>query len=362
VAAVAAAALLAALLAGCGSAPAAPAADVPVPVPEPATSTAAPAGSPAPVIPDNTCVQSYPAMSPMPAPGHMPAGSTMAAIQRRGYLIAGVDQDSYAWGYPNPSPTGFGDAYLGFDIDVLHAIAYAIFGDPDKIHFVPVTQDYRMGAANEGIVDVVADSITINCRRVHEVTFSIDYFDAAEELLVPRSDTAISVTLDSGNIPRIHGLAGGKVCTVGTTTSVQNLAELAKADGFRIVLADNWSDCVALMQQGDVQAFSTDNSILGGIAAEDPYLKLVGQGFSYEPHGIAFPMVDPYSRGDREFVSFVNGVLIGLERTTARCPEPPASTDRSCWDTLYRRWVQTGRPPAPPVPRVTPSPSFPAEG
>jgi polar amino acid transport system substrate-binding protein len=119
------------------------------------------------------------------------------------------------------------------------------------------------------------------------------------------------------------------------------------------------------MQQGDVQAFSTDNSILGGIAAEDPYLKLVGKGFSYEPHGIAFPMVDPHSPGDKEFVSFVNGVLLGLEsRANTWCPQPPAAKDKSCWATLYRKWVQPQLGPSagPPVPRFTPSPSFPAAG
>jgi len=343
----AAAVLAAMLLAGCGTASLVTATNVTVPAPEPVTSMAPPSGSPAPVPTSSACLASVPTMSPMPAPGHMPAGSTMAAIQTRGYLLAGVDQDSYDWGYPNPSLSpGPGQSYLGFDVDVLHAIAYAIFGNPDAIHFVPVTQDFRIGAASQGIVDVVADSITITCARAKQVHFSIDYINAAQELLVQRDNTTISVTLDSRNVPHVNGLVGRKVCTVGTTTSVQNLTALAKVDGFSVVLADNWSDCLVLLQQGDVQAFSTDDTILGGIEAEDPYLKLAGDPFSYEPHGLAFPLTDPYSANDTEFISFVNGVVLGLEshETSGYCPVPRLSSDASCWAALYRTWVKVQLP------------------
>lgn len=351
-----AAALVAALTVGCGQTAARPAANVPaanvtVPTPQPSVSLAKPAGMLVLVLPSSSCQASAPAMSPMPAPGQMPAGTTMAKIFIRGYLIAGVDQDSYAWGYPNPSPSqAAGESYVGFDIDVLHAIAQAIFGHANDIRFVPVTQDFRMGAANQGIVNVVADSITINCDRANQVHFSVNYFDAGQELLVPRDNNTIRVTSDSRHIPHVHGLVGGKVCAVRSTTSTQNLTALAKADGFSVVNARNWSDCLVLLQQNTVQAVSTDNSILGGIAAEDPYLKLVGPKFSYEPHGLAFPQQDRYSPGNAEFISFVNGVILGLESGAGKCPEPKATTDPSCWAALYRRWVEPQLGPVPPPP------------
>ena len=144
---------------------------------------------------------------------------------------------------------------------------------------------------------------------------------------MPRDNHTISVTLDARHVPHVHGLAGRKVCTVRSTTSTQNLTALAKADGFSVVDAPNWSDCLVLLQQNTVQAVSTDNSILGGIAAEDPYLKLVGPKFSYEPHGLAFPQQDRYSPGNAEFISFVNGVILGLEsKAGGTCPEPRATS------------------------------------
>jgi polar amino acid transport system substrate-binding protein len=354
----AAAGLVAILAAGCGatSAPqlAVPTPPAAAPVTEPVVLKSSPAARPEP-----DCPTTVPAMSPLPKPGQMPPGTTMARIKKRGFLIAGVDQDSYRWGYPNPSPTaGPGEAYLGFDIDILHALAYAIFGNPDKIGFLPVTQDFRMGAAYEGIVDVVADSITITCPRSQQVRFSIDYFDAGQRLLVQRGNQSVSVAPGPDHKLHISGLRGQKVCTVNTTTSVTNLTSVAKSDGFTVIGAGNWSDCLVLLQQHAVQAISTDNTILGGLEAEDPGLSLVGQPFSHEPHGLAFPKSDLYSATNAEFVSFANGVIRGLEsRADGWCPEPRTASEMSCWAALYDKWVgpQLGLPaPTPPSPLYPP--------
>ena len=79
--------------------------------------------------PPSNCTASYPPPSPMPTPGHMPAGSWMAHIYARGYLIAGVDQNTYLWAYRDPV-TG---QLEGFDIDMLEQVNQAIFGaDPRR--------------------------------------------------------------------------------------------------------------------------------------------------------------------------------------------------------------------------------------
>ena len=79
--------------------------------------------TPTPPLPTN-CTASDPPLSPMPDSGQMPAGSWMAHIQARGYLIAGVAQDTYLWAYRNP-----GTAQLeGFDVDMLEQVNQAIFG------------------------------------------------------------------------------------------------------------------------------------------------------------------------------------------------------------------------------------------
>ncbi|MEV8038830.1 transporter substrate-binding domain-containing protein [Streptomyces sp. NPDC086182] len=348
--------LAAALVGGCGGGGTAAKSAESVPSPMPSISTVPPSGSPSP-IGKRECQASVGAMSPMPGPGHMPSGSTMHAIQKRRYLIAGVDQDSYAWGYPNPSPSApRGEEYQGFDIDMLHAVAQAIFGDPDAIRFVPVGQDYRLGASYQGIVDIVASSITITCDRKKQVRFSVNYFDGTQGLLVPTGNNSIRVRT-TAHVPHVEGLKGGKVCTVGTTTSVQNLRALEQDGHFTVVLARNWSDCLVLIQQGSVQAVSTDTTILAGLAAEDPYLKLAPGVFSDEPHGLAMPLQDPASKDNEQFVSFVNGVIARLKaKAPSWCPQPRASGDGSCWAAMYRTWIepQLGKSSGPPAPEYSP--------
>ena len=57
-----------------------------------------------------------------------------------GYLTVGVDQDSYLFGYRNPAPAAGQPPVVGFDIDVLHRVAQAIFGDPNRIHYQLISQ------------------------------------------------------------------------------------------------------------------------------------------------------------------------------------------------------------------------------
>jgi len=85
-----------------------------------------------------------------------------------------------------------------------------------------------------------------------------------------------------------------------------------------------------LLQQGDVAAISTDDSSLAGLAAQDPWTKIVGPRFSSEPYGLAI------SRQHSDFVRFVNGVLQQL-RANGR------------WAASYARWVGTPVPAPPPA-------------
>ena len=98
---------------------------------------------------------------PLPSPGAMPPGSTMAAIAERGRLIAGVDQNTYLFGFRNPA-TG---QLEGFDIDIAREIARAIFGDPDRIQLRVLNANQRESALQSGEVDVVVRTYSITCAR-----------------------------------------------------------------------------------------------------------------------------------------------------------------------------------------------------
>jgi polar amino acid transport system substrate-binding protein len=303
---VAMAAGLALVVAGCGSS--SPSATPPVTAPSVSPAGAeAYTGGPGPTNGTGAnCTPSLPALAPLPAPGAMPAGSFEATVAQRGYLIAGVDDNTYLWGYRDPA-TG---SLSGFDIDMLHQISQAIFGNPDKIHFVVVPNADRIADVQSKQVDIVAETMTITCDREKSVDFSTVYYQAGQTLLVP----------DGSAIKSDRDLGGQRVCATSGSTSLQNLAALKVAPPMHIVQVANQTDCLVMLQQGQVDAVSTDDTILQGLAAQDPNVKLVGGNFTAEPYGMAISKAHP------DFVSFVNAVL-ARERSDGT------------WTAIYKKWL-----------------------
>jgi polar amino acid transport system substrate-binding protein len=257
----------------------------------------------------------------MPTPGQMPKGSYMAQIQARGYLKVGVDQNTYLWGYRDPV-TG---ELSGFDIDMLHQISDAIFGSTDLnyIHFVPVPNADRVQAVQEGKVDVLAETMTINCARENSIDFSTVYYEAGQKILVPTNSTI--------NGPQ--DLGGKRVCAPALSTSLQNLVKPGMPR-MQLWAANDTTDCLVMLQQGQVDAISTDDAILLGLAAQDPNTRITQQAFSSEPYGMAI------SKSHPDFTSFVNGVLAQVRAN-------------GTWTQIYNHYLQPaigGPAPAPPTP------------
>ena len=251
-------------------------------------------------------------------------GSFMARIRARGYLIAGVDQSTYHFGYLNPR-----DGQIeGFDIDMLHAISAAIFGNPDKIRYVSVSDAQRIPAVQSGEVDIVAHTMTITCDRLRDVDFSTVYFEAAQRVMVLRSLTAS----DLANVLTYYG----NVCATSTSTSLANIKAAAKRtpDIHHAVAVPYWTDCLVLLQQGVVAGISTDDSILAGLQAQDPETKIIGPAFAPQPYGLAISKTHP------DFVRFVNAVLARMRADGQ-------------WAAIYKHWVGSSVP-APPVAHYLP--------
>ena len=248
----------------------------------------------------------------LPPPGQMPAGSTMARIQARGRLVAGVDQNSYLMGFRNP----FSGELEGFDVDLAREVARAVFGDPGAIRFTVLTSEQRIPALERGEVDIVVRTMTATCERWRKVNFSTVYLQAGQRVLVP----------SNSEVTGIESLGGKRVCATKGSSSLANVATAASRPV--PVSVPNWTDCLVMLQQGQVDAISTDDTILAGFAAQDPYTKVVGPQFTAEPYGMAFP------KAAEDFVRFVNALL---ERLRAD----------GTWARIHQRWL--GEPPVPPV-------------
>jgi polar amino acid transport system substrate-binding protein len=241
-------------------------------------------------------------------------GSFMARIRARGYLIAGVDQSTYHFGYLNPR----NGKIEGFDIDMVRAVAAAIFGNPDKVQFKAISDAQRIPDVRSGAVDIVAHTMTINCERLQQVDFSTVYFDTGQRVLVEANSPARSLV----------DLGGKRVCATKGSTSIANI-RAAPSHPVPVPMSF-WTDCLVLLRQGDVAAISTDDSILDGLAAQDPWTKIVGPRFTSEPYGLAISKQHP------DFVRFVNAVLQRLRANGQ-------------WAASYAHWVGTPVPAPPPA-------------
>jgi polar amino acid transport system substrate-binding protein len=255
---------------------------------------------------------------PRPAPGAMPAGSTMAEIAKRGRLIVGVDQNTNLFGMRNPS-TGLIE---GFDIDVASEIARAIFGDPNLVVPRVVEARERESALKSGEVDLVVRTYSITCERKKEVAFSTTYFLAHQKILA----------VEGSGIHSVAELSGRRVCAVAGTTSLTRLLEIdPKPD---VTAVTSWTDCLVMLQQGQVDAISTDDAVLAGLKDQDQKnLEIVGDSMGDEPYGVGV------NKDHSDLVRFVNGVLDQMRVD-------------GTWERLYdaRLGSLLGPSPGPPTP------------
>jgi polar amino acid transport system substrate-binding protein len=288
-----------------------------IPTPAPISSTT-PAPSVTSAAPPAACGNPLASFAPSgtnPAPGAMSAGSYMAKIKDRGRLIAGVSSDTLLLGARNP----LNGQIEGFDIEMLKAVSKAIFGDPNRIEFRVITTAQRIPVLTDGSVDIVARAMTINCTRWQQIDFSTEYYLAGQKVLVAKGST----------VKAMEDLKGKKVCAPNGSTSMDKLKTFA---GLVPVGADTHTGCLVLFQQGKVDAITGDDTILAGLAAQDPYAVVVkAPAFTKEPYGLGIPKAHP------DFVKFVNGVLQQMRTDGA-------------WTAAYDTWLKAALGPAPAPP------------
>ena len=285
---------------------AAPTAGTSAPTPAPSATTTPPACNP---------LASFAPDGPNPAPGALPSTSYMAKIKARGRMIAGVSADTLLLGSRNPL-TG---QIQGFDIEMLKAVSKAIFGDPNKIEFRVITTAQRIPVLVDGSVDIVARAMTMNCTRWQQIDFSTQYYLAGQKVLVAKGSP----------VKAMEDLKGQRVCAPNGSTSMDKLKTFP---GLIPVGSDTHTGCLVLFQQGKVDAITGDDTILAGLAAQDPYAFVVkASAFTQEPYGLGI------SRKNPEFVKFVNGVL-----------EQMRSDGQ--WTTAYNTWLKAALGPAPTPP------------
>lgn len=220
------------------------------------------------------------------------AGTTMAEIAERGTITVGTKFDQPGFGL-----LGLEDTPEGFDVEVAKIIAAELGIAEEDIKWTESPSAVREQLIEDGDVDMVVATYTINDERKERITFAGPYYVAGQQLMVASDNDTITGPDDIKANPDM------KVCSVDGSTPAENIKQyLASPD--QLVTFDVYDKCADALSNGQVDIVTTDNVILLGFAAQsEGEFKLVGEQFTEEPYGIGI------AKGDVEFCEFINKTL-----------------------------------------------------
>ncbi|WP_271394624.1 glutamate ABC transporter substrate-binding protein [Neomicrococcus lactis] len=171
-----------------------------------------------------------------------------------------------------------GENYKGFDVDVARYVAKELGYAEDKIEWVSAPSANRENMLQNKQVDMIFATYSITDKRKESVAFAGPYFIAGQDLLVT-SDSDISGP---------EALNGKNLCSVTGSTSAQKVKDNYAAK-VNLQELPGYAECVTTMAGGSIDAVTTDDIILAGLAAQEAYkgkFKVVGQPFSTEKYGV----------------------------------------------------------------------------
>lgn len=217
------------------------------------------------------------------------AGTTMAELQEAGSITIGTKFDQPLFGLQGPD----GEP-VGFDVEMGKIIAAKLGIEAGDIDWIETVSENREPYIQDGRVDIVIATYTINDERKELIDFAGPYFNAGQMIM----------TLADSDIQSVEDLeaAGGSVCTASGSTPEQNIEE--NFPGITVSVAGAYGDCLEPLRNGQVDAVTTDNVILSGyVDQSDGDFELRGEPFTEEPYGIGL------AQGDDEFRDFINDVI-----------------------------------------------------
>jgi glutamate transport system substrate-binding protein len=236
-----------------------------------------------------------------PEAQEFPAGTTMAELQDAGEIVIGVKFDVPPFGFNNPQ-TG---EVEGFDVDLGRYIADRLGVEAT---FREATSDNRIPLLVDGTIDLILSTMTITEERDLEIDFSRPYYVANGDVLVP----------EDSDIRSLDDLNGNRVCTALGSTYQETIEREAPDADLRLI--DRYSECLELIQNGSVDAVSTDDVILTGMLVQDDTLQILGLEYTTEPYGAGIP------EGDAEFKRFIDESITEF-------------IDDGTWQENYDEWV-----------------------
>lgn len=220
------------------------------------------------------------------------AGTTMDRLNKAQKITVGTKFDQPGFGLKGVDGTP-----AGFDVEIAKALADELGIPASKIEWVEATSSVREQVIEQGTVDIVVATYTINDKRKERIDFAGPYYVAGQQIMVRNDDSSITG-------PDAFKDGSKKVCSATGSTPATKIKEYLKDEAKQLVLFKGYQECVDALKNKQVDAVTTDNVILTGfVSKNEGMFKLVGNKFTEEPYGIGL------KKGDNDFRTFINDSL-----------------------------------------------------
>ncbi len=181
------------------------------------------------------------------------SAQTLKAVKDRGQLVCGANGTLAGFGMPDAQGN-----WTGFDVDFCRAIAAAIFNDPTKVKFVPLTAANRITSLQSGDIDVLSRNTTWTMSR--DTTLGIDfaaihYYDGQGFMVHKALKVSSALELNDAS-----------VCVQQGTTTELNLADFFRSNhmSLKSVTFATADEAIKAYDSGRCDSYTTDSSGLYG--------------------------------------------------------------------------------------------------
>lgn len=214
--------------------------------------------------------------------------SACGADDETGKIRIGIKFDQPGLGFKKSG------TYVGFDVDVAKYIAKSLGYSEDQIIWKEAPSKQREAMLQNGDVDMILATYSITDDRKRVVSFAGPYFVAGQDLMVRKGETGINGPQD---------LNGKRLCSVTGSTSAVTVKEQF-ASKVQLMEQPGYAECATALLSGIVDAVTTDDIILAGLAsASRGRLRVVGKPFTVERYGVGI------KKGDTKLASQINNAI-----------------------------------------------------
>ena len=206
----------------------------------------------------------------------------------RGKIRIGIQFDQPGLGFKKSG------TYVGFDVDVAKYVAKKLGYSEDEIVWKEAPSKQREAMLQNGDVDMILATYSITDERKNAVSFAGPYFVAGQDLLVRKDDHSINGPED---------LNGKRLCSVTGSTSAATVKEKFASE-VQLMEQPGYAECATALFSGIVDAVTTDDIILAGLAsASRGQLRVVGKPFTQEYYGVGI------KKGDTALAKKINAAI-----------------------------------------------------